>query len=286
MQKYIKSLKGHSGCKIELIHNGKDIIVRKTSGSIDYNIRLKKQCVKQKIFSLQNIRTPKIYNYGKNEENLFYFDMEFVSGKTFAEYLPQLSTSEIKNYVECIFDNIFMQPIEKFFPASNAFMNKINILEANLTNQKNLSEAFELLKKYDWSLINKSFCHGDLTLENILITYDKKIYLIDFLDSFYNSWMIDIAKILQDVDLKWSYRNEKLTTNHALRLEIAKMTLIDKILNMKNGQEILSSIYHILLLNIIRIYPYTKDEVTFLYLDNAIDKLSINISNIKKGRLI
>lgn len=286
MSKFIKNLKGHSGCKIELIKDENKFIVRKSAGSTDYNRRLKKQLIKQKMFSLQNIYTPKIYYFGKNEEDLFYFDMEYVSGKTFAEYLPQLSTDEIENYIKCIFDNIYLQNKENNSFAQKIFMQKIIALESKINCYDNLTSPFAILKKYDWSKISKSFCHGDLTLENILITYDKKIYLIDFLDSFYNSWIIDIAKILQDVDLKWSYRNYNLTTNQALRLEIAKIALIDKILGLENGKDLLLSIYHTLLLNIIRIYPYTNDEQTFIYLNNAVDKLLINIRDIKKGRLV
>ena len=286
MKNYKKDLEGHSGCKVVLINNGTNVFVRKTSGSISYNNRLTKQFIKQKKFFLKGIKTPDILQYGKDKNNLFYFDMEFVSGKTFAEYLPQLSTEEIKNYIKYIFDNIYLQPTEQNLSVQKIFTDKIIDLETKLTNYKNLKGAFLMLKKYDWTKICKSFCHGDLTLENIIITYNKQLYLIDFLDSFYNSWMIDIAKILHDIDLEWSYRNSNLTTNLALRLEIAKMALLDEILRLKNGQDIILSIYYVLLLNILRIYPYTTDNPTIIYLNNTVEKLQISIENIKKGRIV
>ena len=121
----------------------------------------------------------------------------------------------------------------------------------------------------------------NLTLENIIITYNKQIYLIDFLDSFYNSWMLDIAKLLQDLELKWSFRNIELSVNQALRIEIAKEALIEEILKLRDGKNKLFTIYHLLLLNILRIYPYTKDEKTFDFLDNAIKELIIKIDNKK-----
>ena len=92
------------------------------------------------------------------------------------------------------------------------------------------------------------------TLENILITRDRKLYLIDFLDSFYNSWMIDVAKILQDVDLKWSYRNSETNQNLEIRLLIAKLSLTNEILRLPNGRDKLNTIYHILLLNICKAF--------------------------------
>ena len=55
------------------------------------------------------------------------------------------------------------------------------------------------------------YCHGDLTFENIIVK-NKKIYLIDFLDSYINSPLIDISKLQQDLILNWSnrFKNENI----------------------------------------------------------------------------
>jgi len=106
-----------------------------------------------------------------------------------------------------------------------------------------------------------------------LITSDKKIYLIDFLDSFFDSWMIDVAKLLQDIELCWSYRYEKMSTNLSLRLTVAKEALLESILELENGETKIKYIYHILLLNVLRIVPYTKDSITKEFLQNALKYL-------------
>jgi len=71
-------------------------------------------------------------------------------------------------------------------------------------------------------------------LENVLITPDKNIYLIDFLDSFFDSRMIDAAKILQDLETLRSYRHQKIDTTLSLRLSIAKQALIENIIELPN----------------------------------------------------
>lgn len=264
---------GHSGCELELINTDGRIFVSKISSSIEYNSRLKKQCKKQKKFISQyNVSVPKIYQCGYKND-LFYFNMEYINGKSLAEYTENISISEISNLIQCLFNSLYFKNIKHDNKANKIFLKKISHLKTNLCNTPLLQEAFLILENFNWSNVYKSPCHGDLTLENIIVTNEKKLFLIDFLDSFYNSWQIDIAKLLQDLELKWSFRNIVISSNRALRIDVAKDALINEILKLHNGKECLFTIYHILLLNVIRIYPYTKDMNTLLYLDNAIENI-------------
>lgn len=281
MEKFIKKLNGYSGCKIDLMSNNYTLFVKKTSNIPQYNMRLKKQLKKQINFKSEAVKAPKIYDYNYNEDGLFYFNMEFVSGKTLAEYTQDILITEIIDFIKCLFKSIYFTSDIQNPKAKSIFYKKIKELEIKLSNKKNLKEAFSILNNFEWSQIYKSPCHGDLTLENIIITYNKQIYLIDFLDSFYNSWMLDIAKLLQDLELKWSFRNIELSATQSLRIEIAKEALIEEILKLENGNNKLFAIYHLLLLNILRIYPYTKDEKTFNFLDESVKKLVQKINNKK-----
>ena len=122
-----------------------------------------------------------------------------------------------------------------------------------------------------------SKCHGDMTLENIIIKNDK-IYFIDFLDSFYDSWFLDIGTLLQDVQVMWSYRFQKdVSMNTVLRLIVFRDLLIDEIKNV--NPEYVLEIYYALLQKLIRIYPYTKDELTYNFLN---EKTKLVISDILK----
>lgn len=278
---YLKKLSGHSGCIVDLCRDHGVLFVRKSAGTIDYNRRLKKQFIKQKHFNTKYAQTPKILQYGKID-NIFYFDMEFINGITLAEYMRNIKVKEIVDFMNMLFLSLEIDKQSTYVNSNDIFFKKICDLEKIITYENvMISNALTKLKNYDFSHIPKSDCCGDLTLENILITPTGKIYLIDLLDSFYNSWMIDVAKLLQDIDIGWSYRNTKMDYNLNLRLEIAKQSLIENILQLEDGKSLLISIYHILLLNILRIYPYTSDRDTLRFLDNAIEKTLNSIEQME-----
>ncbi len=272
-EKLVKQFSGHSGCVVGLYQKDKEFFVRKSAASLAYNFRLKKQFAKQKNFvNSSHVLAPAILNCGM-QDGLFYFDMQFVAARTLAKYIPSVQIAEITDFVRCLFKSLYLNNNLNNANANRIFSMKIRSLENKLTQFPHLKGAFDKLKAQDWGRVYKSPCHGDLTLENIMITPDHRLYLIDFLDSFYNSWMIDLAKLFQDVVLKWSFRYQKIPPATQLRLQIAKEALIEEILTAPNGKEKLSTIYHILLLNVLRIYPYVKDQTTQEFLDDAVNNL-------------
>lgn len=290
MREFIKSLSGHSGCRLYLYKDSDRIFIRKDAGHKDYNNRLKKQFVKQKKFNLKDINTPKIYTYGLNENGVFYFDMEYINGITLSEYMRTIKVKKIVTLINLLFENL---PISKNMKIGGGtsqiiFQKKLCALKKNL-DKLNISNiyterALEILQTFDFNKIPYSPCCGDLTLENIIIDSNGRVFLIDLLDSFYNSWMIDIAKLLQDLELSWSYRKDKkVDYDLNLRLAIAKQVLLENLVTLENSNEIISSIYHLLLLNVLRIYPYTKDKDTFYFLDKSVYKVLGIIEDLKKN---
>ena len=280
MTELIKKLNGHSGCTVNLVQDNECIYVSKMSGDVSYNFRLKKQCKKQSNFisKVVNISAPKIIRCGYNL-NRFFFDMEFVQGKTMAEYSEYIKIMEIADFMKCLFHTLYWNEYKEDLNVNKIFSNKINELKYKTSKFQNVRYAIEILEKFDWSQVPKSPCHGDLTLENILVTKDKNLYLIDFLDSFYNSWMIDIAKLLQDLEFHWSFRNSNITSNQALRLQVAKEALLEEILKTQDGENKVNTIYHLLLLNIVRIYPYANEDKTILFLNDVLEKLILSLES-------
>lgn len=282
MPELIKNLLGHSGCNLNLYKEEDRIFLRKDAGNANYNRRLKKQFIKQKKFNLEKVKTPRIFEYGINNKGIFYFDMEYINGITLSEYMKQIKIKEIVDLITLLFESLPIKQGGYFDRAQNIFQHKISDLETILdTSDINIKQSLDMLKKYDFSKVPQSSCCGDLTLENIIINMRGEIYVIDLLDSFYNSWMIDVAKLLQDVELGWSYRKQVRDFGLNLRLATAKQALFDNILSLEEGQTYLVTIYHILLLNILRIYPYAKDKLTLDFLDNSILQIFENIKNLK-----
>ncbi len=263
-------LNGHSGCGLKLFKQYNTVYVKKSSKEIEYNERLKAQCKKQKEYKADKLKVVSVLREGY-ANGLFYFDMEYISGITLAEYMRNISLSEIQNLTNLLMEH---HSRRNFYDrqAKKIFLKKIKEIEQkiDLTNSS-IKEAVKILEEYDWSYVIHSNCHGDFTLENMIMA-NNSIYLIDFLDSFYDSWQIDFAKMLQDIELYWHYRNEKeIDINLALRLLILKENLIDRVLEMDEGEHLLETIYHILLLNVLRIFPYTKEEKTWIFLIAKLD---------------
>ena len=277
------NLSGHSGCKIILVEeDGRKPYVRKYSSGPEYNKRLEFQCNKQKSFVSDRIKAPTVYDTGYTEDGIFYFDMEYVQGITLAQYMATMDISRVRGMVDDIVKNIVNVQNEKSSEANTIFREKIASLEDSTSklNNRYVIEALTELKKYDWSGFGSSFCHGDLTLENIIVR-NNELYLIDFLDSFYDSWILDIGKLMQDVQTMWSYRFDKdISTNTVIRLIAFRDILLEEI--CKSSPERYCDIYYALLLHLVRIYPYTRDKEIFDFLDKKVSSV-LGIINECRG---
>ena len=99
--------------------------------------------------------------------------------------------------------------------------------------------------------MNRSFCHGDFTLENILVTEEGKHYLIDpiFKKDSFSSWLLDASKML-----------------HSMR-KYNKPVLFESLFSFvqKNTGMTSREIYLMEFLHWIRIYKYAhEDEKEFI----------------------
>jgi len=280
----VKNLSGHSGCSITLCKKDDGcFFVRKVSGDTKYNIRLKKQYIKQSRFKSEGTFSPRIFEHGMID-GLFFFDMEYVRCITMAEYVKTIEIGKINNLVEKLFSTLPITNSSINSRANDIFSKKINGLSKQITTETiSVKKALEKLKVFDFSNIPCSQCCGDLTLENILISDNGDIYLIDFLDSFYNSWIIDVAKLLQDLEVHWSYRHSNVDFNAKMRLALVKDYILNNVLKLPNGTLAINQIYHVLLLNMLRIIPYTKDDFTYDFVVKAIEKILGIITTIEEA---
>lgn len=270
---FIKDLSWHSWCEITLYKDSDRFFIRKTAWRELYNDRLKLQANKQKSFKPGKFLKPEIY-WEWYIGDIYYFDMEYLNCQTLASYMQSITVKEISTLVEDAVKTLDIKWEEYLNNTNEIFQKKLKSLRESFNDITWIeNQALTLLENFDFSVIPHSRCHWDLTLENILITPEKKIYLIDFLDSFFDSWMIDVAKLLQDLEIWWSYRHEKMTSTLSLRLSIAKQALLENILELENWKNKVSYIYHILLLNILRIVPYTKDDITKNFLQTSLKQV-------------
>lgn len=280
----ITNLGGHSGCKILLCElDDNQVFVRKISSDRDYNKRLEVQAKKQTDFKSDIIKTPLVLSQGYTEDELFYFDMEYVRGITMAEYMKSIEIGKVRLLVESIVHNVILSESNNSEVNEDIFINKINSLECKLASKNNvvIDSAIKMLKNHSWKAFNKTSCHGDLTLENIIVK-DNQLYLIDFLDSFYDCWIMDISTLLQDVQTMWAFRYQKeVNINTLLRLIVFRDILIDSVKSIAGDKYI--EVYYALLLKLVRIYPYIKDKATYEFLS---EKTQSVIDIIKREKLV
>ena len=113
-------------------------------------------------------------------------------------------------------------------------------------------------------------CHGDLTFSNILFN-GNNYYLIDFLDSFIESPLLDIVKIRQDTAYMWSTLMYHKPFDK-VRLSIISDKIDSAIDEYFTGKYEWYRRYYmpLQLMNFLRILQYGHDEKVIAYLKRVI----------------
>ena len=249
---------GLSGCKLEILPNN---IVRKYSKDLDYNCRLLSQANKQSNFSNTfngKLISPKVLNL--HQEDLYYFDMEYCTGKNYDKFFNECSLQDSKYVLDILFSYLDYLIDNSETLKDEIVKEKIICKLSSLIDKSRYKNVIKLIiEEYDdlkIKNIKKSFCHGDLTFANILFSKDK-IYFIDFLDSFIDSYYIDFAKLKQDL-----YHHWVLKVNNESSLRILQIFSFYWYNICEKYQEIITSEAFELFdfINLLRIEPYVKDE--------------------------
>ena len=271
-----KLLDGNSSFSLKIINEDGIVFVRKSSNNQEDSLRLCRQFLKQKNFRpFFNIDTSSIISTGY-ENNNFFFDMEFIRSTDCTSFFQVSSKKQIDFFIESIIEFIefglsksvtttFDEKI-MFHKSEQVFMNaKKNVFYTD-------KELIMLYEKVVSMLDNTQFscklplgpCHGDLTLSNILIKdVQKRICLIDFLDSFLETPLQDIVKIRQDTHFFWSKLFYNKAFEDQMRLQVV-LEYIDKKINQHFVRYDFYKTYYTVfqVLNFFRLIPYTKSKRT------------------------
>jgi serine/threonine protein kinase len=268
-------LKGNSGCSLELLDQDSKV-VRKVSPSDNYNIRLMSQMTLQMNFYDDTILTPRVIGEGF-QDKCFYFDMEYVNGTTLIDWIRDAELNSLSLTIEKILNQVVHNPIVGKVDINSIIQDKLSeilLKTSNIRFHKLINKNSIFLTSFNWKNYPSTKCHGDLTLENIIITNDHVLYYIDFLDSIIDSWLFDIAKLMQDTLLKWSIRNYNQTSeDYLIRLQNINEFIINFV-KLNYGIEYIEMVYRLILLNIFRIMPYCKDSTTEKWIFESINQIN------------
>lgn len=282
-------VKGHSGCVIDIVNEGNNLRIHKWSKDPKYLARLAKQAEKQQEAykdEYQHIRIPQIFNVERDDEHVL-INMEYVYSRNFIEFFETAGFEQIDYFIKALI--LFLEKELKASPVqsvpTSVTLDKYYDVECKVNANPLLAsdpeiqrlmtlsrQQFEEFAKQSTVDLPMGICHGDLTFSNILFN-GNNYYLIDFLDSFIESPLLDIVKIRQDSAHLWS---QLMYTNpyDKLRLKIV-CEKIDKEINAYGERYQWYRDYYTTyqLLNILRILQYAKEEKVITYLKEEIERV-------------
>lgn len=281
----IIDVKGHSGCDIEVIKEDDKLYVYKSSYDPGYFSRLEQQALKQHEASkqtLQHIRVPKILDIVKAKEKVT-IKMDYVYSRNFIEFFEQSGFEQIDYLIESLIS--FIETEIKSSPLStisrDVLRNKLADVKTKIESNPILKDdsCVEQILNCSLNIFNEmedmelpvGMCHGDLTFSNILFN-GNNYYLIDFLDSFIESPIIDIVKLRQDTSWLWS-QLMYMKPLDSIRLKII-MSKIDTELDMFFCKyNWYRELYNPLqLMNFLRILQYAHEPRVISYLKTVINE--------------
>ncbi len=280
-------VKGHSGCQIEILNDGGTLYIQKSTFDKAYIPRLALQAQKQQTASLnsyQHIRIPSIYNISQTDDHLT-IKMEYVYSKNFIDYFEDAGFDQINYFIHAlkifIDDEIQKSPLKLI--SKNIILDKFKDVCHKISNNINIKDDEEVLniltqstpifnKLDDYIMMPIGSCHGDLTFSNILFN-GNNYYLIDFLDSFIESPLLDLIKIRQDSAYGWSQLMYKQSFD-SVRMKIISEK-IDKEINAYYSQYTWYRQYYktFQLMNMLRVLQYAKEEKVITFLKHVLKSL-------------
>lgn len=286
-------VKGHSGCQIDVVNDGNNIYVYKSTADPKYLKRLLLQAEKQKAAAeveYQHIRVPKIFDIEKGDGTVVV-KMQYVYSKNFIEFFEQAGFEQIdyligalEHFIEheidkCRLVNVPVQIFSDKFAEIKGKCEANPLCQGNVVIQEILKRSEQVFDNLSDLLIPVGLCHGDLTFSNILFN-GNNYYLIDFLDSFVETPLQDIVKIRQDTAHHWS---QLMYTKRydAVRLHIV-MDKIDREIDAYFNNKYLwyREYYQVMqLMNILRILPYAHEKKVIEYLKNTLTEILDGMNN-------
>jgi len=286
-------LMGFSGFKVDLIKTESYYYVEKSTQDTHLKDRLKRQFEKQKQYSeiIKNFPhksfcVPTIVQ-SEETNNSFSFQMSYSNSLNYLDFFENSSVFDIDSFLNRIFFIIdeFITLSENKIEKKETIKEKYSNTKKNIISKKISSPLFfqELDYIFDLKedlLLPMGYCHGDLTFSNMLFdVMNKKIVLIDFLDSFIESPLLDIVKLRQDTKFLWSMNLCKKDFD-IIKINIIFNYLDKKINDYFSKYEFYSKFYSLFqILNLLRVLQYAKDEHISKILEKNINDEKFNYSS-------
>lgn len=213
-------LSGLSGARVYLMtQDDRHWFVRKAAAQPDGNPRLQRQAAKQKDWLKSGddlIHTPRILHEGE-VDGRYYFDMEAVRGIDGVTYLRSADYDGVKEFTARLCRYLTRAaaapPLcdstsRDLFDALFSRICAVQSATSRLGTDDVAAVLLGLERVRKLGNIPPTWCHGDLTLENLLIDEHGGIWAFDLLDAPYEHYWLDVAKLHQDLEGGWYLRHQ------------------------------------------------------------------------------
>jgi len=263
---------GQSGSKFSIVSTTSGTALLKSrAGDSRFQRQFEKHFAAQSR-SLGGMKAPRVLSSYRNDEYL----MEILHAVPLGLGLNRMSLDQvgvisvkISNY----FHEIFSAAIQADDECLQLISTKLELLDEVMQRKDYLlySKAIHLLfNARNLVNFNQGWNHGDFSFENVLVPQsgsDSNVYLIDFLDSPFDSPMIDLGRFW--LDLNYGWWGNKFTPSAAWRIN--NKVLRDNFLELVASLKVpLPALYYFTLLASLRILPYTKNPVRLAHLKSSI----------------
>ena len=267
---------GQSNSKLELLKNSDGKYLVKKYG---FTARSKSQYNKHKE-ALKNgilpFKAPIILGEFDTETNSYV--MEYIRGNPLGIFIGDTSSLEMNSVSDTI-----CSYLSASFKSSSIDLNlnyqfevKLNFIIDKIKEDYKMNKIFSELALFCQQINQKheypsGWNNGDLSFENLVVVDNSlDLFGIDFLDSPFESPLIDFGRLWLDSNYGWWGSGYKETSNSFINRSI----LTKKLTRLANKLEIQSKTLNLFTaFAILRIRPYTKKALRLAYLKSAAKKI-------------
>jgi hypothetical protein len=266
---------GHSGADVRFhAASGR---VRKTAAAPAVNARLFAQAEMLRRFFMLGLPFPRVLAERLDAQGRAQFDMQYLPGRSIADAAIQAGAFDPATVVKSVERMIWL-----FAPAAGGalpahlFGDKIRAIAKDSGDA--VKAAAARLAACDWTGIPQSPCHGDLTLENMLITTARTIAFIDCDEPWVSSYWLDFGKLFQDIEGHWCLRRLYAADAPAP----ARVNAILKLAPLARGFRDLAAatdaalparLPQLAALGLLRAVPYAQDQASIAFICRRIAHL-------------
>jgi len=266
-------IRGHSGCHVAIEETDDGVVVVKSAVDPAYNERLRRQVAKQMnaraLNTLRFVRIPCILSEGV-VDGCYRATMEYVYFDNAIRYFSSASQRGVRAVTDMLIayvdDHVRSSPValQSVLPLQQ----KVQDVATELSGgefyglyRPHLRALEDDLERRPVIELPVGAGHGDLTFSNIMIASDcEALALIDFLDSYLESPVIDLAKLRQDTRFYWTVLMTDTAVDRVRYVQV--MRCIDCAIESTYGDVswYTDNIDLILRINMLRIAPYARSD--------------------------